>query len=93
MAFSAFESLTVSSTAVSFTAATEAGRNQAFITVETNAVRYRADGTDPSATVGHVLEVGDVLELEDRDEIDKTSFIARDAGDATLSISYGVGRK
>ena len=84
----AFESITVSTTAVSLTAATVAARSAALITVESAAVRFRLDGTAPTATVGHVLLPDDGLELEGG-ELSKAQFISRDGSTATLRASYG----
>ncbi len=90
-AYRAYESLTVSSTAVSFTAATIPQlADYALVTVESGAVRFRLDGTAPTATVGHELEDGDVLELNQRHELVNAKFIRRDGTDATLRCSFGV---
>ena len=87
-----FETLTVSTTALSLTAAMSARAAVAFITVETQAVRYRLDGQNPTASVGHALLAGDVLELDGFWEIDKFRVIRRDGADSTLRVSYGVRR-
>jgi len=85
----AFESLTVAGTAVGLTAATYAENDVALITVDDAAVRFRLDGTAPTATVGHVLEPGDVLVLDSPDQLTKVRFIRRDGVSATLRVSYG----
>ncbi|MEE9149976.1 MAG: hypothetical protein V3U27_21570 [Candidatus Tectomicrobia bacterium] len=86
-----FESLTISSSAVSITATIiDQHHDDALITVETAAVRFRIDGTAPTATVGHVLEVGDILELRGVGEIGKFQAIRRDGSDATLRVSTGT---
>ena len=86
-----FESLTISSTAVAITATIiDQHHDDALITVEAAAVRFRIDGTAPTATVGHVLEVGDVLELRGMGEIGKFQAIRRDGADATLRVSTGT---
>jgi len=38
---------------------------RAVITVETDSVRYREDGTDPTSTTGHLLYAGDTLQYMD----------------------------
>ena len=81
-----FETLPVGAAAVGFTIV--AGRNYAFITVEANPVRFRVDGVDPTAAVGHLLAVGDVLVLEGGTAILQFRAIATGAA-AVLSISYG----
>ena len=85
----AFESLTVSTTALALTENLSELADQVFITIETNAVRYRLDGQNPTTSVGHTLESGDVLELKGRYEIDKFRVIRRDAADATARVSFG----
>ena len=40
------------------------GTHGAMITVETDQVRWRADGSDPSTTEGHLLENGDSLTFD-----------------------------
>lgn len=90
MAILGFESLAVSSAAVNLTAATYLNAWHATISVEGGAVRYRPDNTNPTASVGHALEVGDVLVLESADAIQRATFIRRDGTDATLSVTYEV---
>ncbi len=86
-----FETLTISSTAVAITAGNiDQHHDDALITVETAAVRFRIDGTAPTATVGHILEVGAVLELRGMGEIGKFQAIRRDGSDATLQVSTGT---
>jgi hypothetical protein len=64
-----FEQITVN-TAIGFTAtqlrpvsgnASGQGAFAALFKVETDQIRYRMDGTDPTASVGMLLEVGDSL--------------------------------
>jgi len=38
---------------------------RAFITVETDQVRWRSDGTAPTSSEGHLLSVGDTLQFLD----------------------------
>lgn len=89
-AFSASESITVTSAAIGLTAATLAGKIHAHITCETNPVRYWLDGTNPSATVGHRLEVGGVLDLDSAHQLANVRFFAVGA-DATLRVSFAEG--
>lgn len=91
MAVLSFESVSVSTTAVGLTPATyEDWSIRAIVTVEGGAVRFRSDGTNPTASVGHALEVGDSVTLRDHDEIQRTKFIRRDGTDATLMVSYEI---
>ena len=84
-----FESLTVSTKVLPLTRVVLGDRDQAFITIESQAVRYRVDGGDPTATVGIVLNAGDILELSGRNEVTQFRVIRRDGADATLRATYG----
>lgn len=57
----------------------------AVIVAEAQAVRYRDDGTDPSATVGQPMAVGVVLEYAG--SLSKIKFFEQTSG-AKLNISY-----
>lgn len=87
--YSAYESLSVGATAVPFTAATTGARRFAFVTCEVASVRFRLDGTAPTAAIGHELLVGDTLTLASEGEVDNAQFISRDGGTATLRCSFG----
>lgn len=88
-AYEAFESVSVTDTATSLTAATVAQYTHALITCETAVVRFRLDGTNPTASVGHELAVGDSLALDSNDQLLNARFIRRDGVSATLRCSYG----
>ncbi len=88
--FSASESVTVTSAVKALTAAKIAGMIFAHITCESNPVRYWLDGTSPSATVGHRLEAGGVLDLDSAHQLANVKFFAVGA-DATLRVSYAKG--
>src|SRR5512133_163434 len=60
----------------------------ALITVEGQAIRFRLDGTAPTASVGHQLNPGDSLQLEGYDAIARFLAIRVDAADATLRVTY-----
>ena len=87
-----FETLTVNTVAKSLSPTTDENGNviatQAEITIETADIRVRSDGTDPTATVGHLIVEGTVISLTS--VLDINSFRAiRDAStDAVLSITY-----
>jgi hypothetical protein len=85
----AYSTLAVSSTAVQVPAAFRTNKIDFLsITVETDQVRFRLDGSAPTASEGHLLEAGDILELHDAAEISGAQFI-RVTTDATLKISGG----
>jgi len=90
-----YATLTVGSTAVGLDSASPTLTNgatvkRAVITVETDQVRWRADGTSPTASEGHLLEAGDVLNFLDANYesvLGDLKFI-RVTSDAKLKISY-----
>lgn len=64
-----YESLVVGTQTVSSTAITTIDNAAypnivGFYTVETGNIRFRTDGTAPTATEGHLLYLGDVLTIE-----------------------------
>lgn len=93
IAWSAFESITVSSTALALTESLAEQYEYAFLTVEAAPVRYRLDGQVPTTAVGHTLEVGADLTLEGFWEVDQFRVIRTEGqSDATLRVSYGQRR-
>jgi len=58
-----FDTIAVSSTVISLNADKRMAR-KAFLSLETAQIRFRHDGGDPTATVGHLMNVGDILNLE-----------------------------
>lgn len=82
-----YQQLTVSTTSVGLTVpATVAEANFALIRCSTNDVRWRDDGTDPTATVGVPLKANETLEYDGRLRV--IEFIRSGAADATLDITY-----
>jgi len=94
----ASESVTVSTSAVGLTAASYApagqqAARQAFITVESDEIRYWLDGTAPTSTVGHFAST---TPPENRIVLNSLSDITNfraildtgAGGDATLRVSY-----
>ncbi len=95
-----FEAITVSSTSVGFTAAKikinqEGGQYKravkAFVTVETNPMRVRFDGTAPTTTVGHLLAAGDVMMITGDANVANAHFIAT-ASDGAIKVTYYYNR-
>jgi len=80
------EILTVSSTVVSLSNYDDLTRT-ATITVETDQIRYWVDGNEPTTSAGHLLESGDSVVLESRNEIKHFRAI-RVTTDATCQVSY-----
>ena len=88
------EAITVADTAIGFTAATfqpataPGAASGAFITVETAQIRFRFDGTDPSATVGHIAEIGDVIKLNSAQDCVYFRAIRTGATSAVIHCTY-----
>ncbi|KKK67097.1 hypothetical protein LCGC14_2957480 [marine sediment metagenome] len=83
----AFEALAVAGTAVGFTAATFEGAYEATARVEGAQVRYRTDGTDPTASVGMVADPGDVIHVLSSRDLQAIKFI-RTGGTATVNAEF-----
>lgn len=89
----AFEQQTIDATARSLTATVYAPTGQvpaaaAFITTETADLRFRVDGIDPTAAVGHKLVATSTLTLCGRTAIANFRGIRTGATSADLSASY-----
>jgi hypothetical protein len=87
-----YESITVSSTAIGFTAATFAPSGgqpaiYAYATTETNSIRFRADGIAPTATEGHLVAAPGAFEVCGLRAITNLSMI-RASADATVKATY-----
>ena len=90
-----FEALTVSSAAVAFTVATHSpagptsGTNAvaAHVSIEGGGCRWRADGTDPTASVGSLLTDGDEITVWGMRDITSIRFIAT-GGTITANTHY-----
>lgn len=63
---------------------------EAFLTLETANIRYRLDGAAPTASVGHLLFVGQDLTLRSVNDV-KNFLSIRVSSDATLTISCRFG--
>lgn len=83
-----YERLTVTNTAVSsLNEVYREDSNAAFITVETNNIRYRIDGGDPDANDGHLVYASQNLWFECPASIRKFKAIGS-GGNATLIVTY-----
>jgi len=80
-----YQQLAVSSTAVALTV--PAGTTRAVCKVATNAIRYRDDGVNPTATVGYPVAANGELELHGTEQLSAFKAI-RQSSDATLDILY-----
>jgi hypothetical protein len=93
----AYETLTVSTTALSLTAATydtvasasTAGRAQkAFITANDQPARFRWDGGTPTASVGHKLAAGETIVVTGIVNMRNFRIIREGATDVNLAVTY-----
>lgn len=86
-----FQKLTVSSSPVGFTFPSVTPTIRAItVTVETNSIRYRLDGSDPDTSTGHLLYDGDVLDITNVNSLKNFKAIAV-TSDATIQITYYGG--
>lgn len=89
--FHAYENLSVTTASTSFTAATYGTVcTYAEVVCETGAVRFRLDGTAPTASSGVILYPGEMLVLDGRDQVTRANFISKDGVTATLRSHFGV---
>lgn len=89
----AFETITVAGTAVELTESTYTDSNgkvakKALITVESAQLRWRADGTAPTSSVGHALNPYDSLILIGSENIRNFKSIRVGSTSAKISVSY-----
>lgn len=80
-----YETITVSTSAVGFTV--PAGTLLAVVMVETDAIRYRDDGTDPTSSLGMPVTSGGSL-VVCPNQLSRIRFIRSGANDASLKVSY-----
>lgn len=84
-----YEKITVGTgAAVNLTTPPE-GCKEALVICETNNIRFRRDGTDPTSTTGMLLEVGQNILLEGYKDIRAFRAIAISAT-AYISVEYRV---
>ena len=88
----AYEKITVADTAIALTAATYTPvgadkAQKAYITVETAQIRYRLEGT-PTTAEGHLLEIGDILQITGSDDIAGFKAIRTGATSASIKVTY-----
>lgn len=87
---SAFEQITFSTTALSLTAAKLGGATRVVmvkISLETNLIRYRDDGTAPTSTVGEMGNDKDVLYICGP-SLGRFQGIRQGAADSVSNVTY-----
>ena len=86
-----YESITVADTAIGITStlysATSYKALRAIVTAETAQMRYRMDGSDPTASEGHLLNPFDALMLENSDQIAAFRAIRVSASSGVLKVT------
>lgn len=92
-----YESITVPTGVVGFTATkikptsglySGIEADFAMVTVESNSIRYRLDGIDPSSSEGHLTAASDGFELHSATLI-RNFKTTRVTSDATIKCTYG----
>lgn len=88
----AFDSATVSSTAltltdIGFSAAQVTLANRARVTCLTQAVLFRYDGGDPAALTGHALIANETVVIDGQHNIAQLRFIRAGASDGAVCIT------
>lgn len=86
----AYESKTVDATSggVALTSGTYDDATRAEMTLETAQIRFRMDGTNPSATEGHLVEVGDPIVLNSAAQIAAFKAIRTGGTSGVLKATY-----
>lgn len=87
--FTSQEALTVSSTAVGFTAATYGDTNYALVYVDNADIRVFFGGGTPTASTGIPVSAGDEIILENKSEIERFLAIREGGTDAVLRVNFG----
>ena len=83
-----FQQITVSNSAVGLTVPKEA--RMAAITVENQPLRYRDDGTDPTASVGVLLKADASMSVFSH-SLGTIKFIRQGGSDSKINVSYYGG--
>jgi hypothetical protein len=94
-----FERISLSSTtAQRFTVSKTTGTDRgdpgcaALVTVETGAMRFRIDGTTPTATIGHLVQANQSFLLEGNRDLREFKAIANNGVDvSTITASFFKG--
>jgi len=84
----AYESITVTNTAIGFITSNALNCKVVFMTVEQAQLRFRMDGTDPTSTEGHILDVGDSFTISAINSIRLFKAIRTGSTSAVLKVTY-----
>jgi hypothetical protein len=85
---SAYETKTVADSAVGLTSGTYGDATKAEMTLESSQIRVRKDGTAPSSSEGHLVEIGDIIILESAADIANFKAIRTGTDSGVLKVSY-----
>jgi hypothetical protein len=86
-----YETIVIASVGIGLTASKLSASpkpKKVFISVESARCRYRIDGTDPTDTVGHILDPMDTLILEGYSQLNNFRAIRTGATSGTLQVTY-----
>lgn len=82
------EVVTVADSAIGLTSATYLTATKAEMTLETAQIRVRKDGSDPTSSVGHIVEVGDLITLISASDIANFKAIRTGSTSGSLTVTY-----
>ena len=89
----AYESLTIGTVTTTMTSSIYAPTGQspaiyAYLTTETDTVRYRTDGTAPTSSEGHNVAAAGSCEVNSESDIRHFNVIRSGTSNATIRITY-----
>jgi len=82
------EKLTVDATVRALTVPADV--NFATVKVETAALRYRIDGTDPATAEGVLVSAGDAFTVYGADTLAQIKMVEATSTDSVINVSYGT---
>lgn len=85
---STYESVTVADSAIGLTSGTYGDATKAEMTLETAQIRVRKDGSDPTSSEGHIVEIGDVIVLNSAADLATFKAIRTGSTSGVLKITY-----
>lgn len=81
-----FEQITVANTAIGITAAIRSGMSACMFRLETAQIRWRIDAA-PTASVGTILEIGDVFTISRAEDLIAVKFIRTGSTSGLLNVN------
>ena len=84
----AFESVTVTDSAIGLTSGTYGDATKAEMTLETAQIRVRKDGTNPTSSEGHLVEIGDTVVLKSAADLATFKAIRTGSTSGVLKVTY-----